>query len=757
MYELLTGTTPLDRKRLQAAGIEEMMRMIREEEPQKPSTQIDSSDDLPAVAKQRNTEPRRLSTLVRGDLDWIVMKSLEKDRNRRYGTAQDLASDIQRYLNDEPVTASPPSLVYRARKFATRNRAAVISGSLAGMILLLMLGSGLQYRMNYAQRKIDQFKREQAELDAKAQHDLRIREVSLRTTDIPEIEQLIAEQSYSEAFAKLNAALKDFPGDSKLLYLLQKISIPCSIQTEPPDATVYLKVYGMAEAAWQKLQSTTPCSESVAKTFYHYRIELDGYETIEGCAGPELIEIERTLDRAGSIPEGMVRVQGSDSGPINDDFFIDRTEVTNEQYRAFVDAGGYANKSFWKHSFFEEGKELSWDEAMKRFVDQSGKPGPATWSDGSFPEGKANHPVNGVSWYEAAAYAEFLGNGKTLPTIHHWRAASGDFAPYLIAASNFMRDGTSPVASFHGVGPFGTYDAAGNVAEWCSTGTGGFSFRHAAGGAFGKPDYMFTATNATASFFREDTMGFRCAKYTTAPDRALFADEIESIPYHYLSDPATDDEFTMFRDMYSYTRRPLNADEREGRETESWKERIVTIDSAYGSRLVIHLFEPKLETSNNQVLIGFPGTAARNRPNFGISQYSLGSVEKLIKSGRTVAWPVYAGMYGRSGSIWDKTIAIQQSQDIGRSIDYLKESERYASSDIGYIGFSNGAARGPILIAMEPRISLGILVNGGLFHNNNKKELDAYNFAPRVRVPILMINGANDSSLSGEHLAETSA
>ncbi len=109
MYELLTGTTPFEKKRLRHAALDEILRIIREEEPPKPSTRLsDSKDALPSISAQRQMEPEKLTRLVRGELDWIVMKALEKDRSRRYETANGLAADLQRYLNDEPVQRVPP-------------------------------------------------------------------------------------------------------------------------------------------------------------------------------------------------------------------------------------------------------------------------------------------------------------------------------------------------------------------------------------------------------------------------------------------------------------------------------------------------------------------------------------------------------------------------------------------------------------------------------------------------------------------------
>jgi serine/threonine protein kinase/Flp pilus assembly protein TadD len=141
LYELLTGTTPLEPARLKKAALVEVLRLIREEEPPKPSTRLSSTEGLPSVAAQRHTEPAKLTKLVRGELDWIVMKALEKDRNRRYETANGFAMDVQRYLADEPVQACPPSAGYRLRKFARRNRSSL---AVAGLVLffLVLLGGG---------------------------------------------------------------------------------------------------------------------------------------------------------------------------------------------------------------------------------------------------------------------------------------------------------------------------------------------------------------------------------------------------------------------------------------------------------------------------------------------------------------------------------------------------------------------------------------------------------------------------------------
>ncbi|MCI0461473.1 MAG: protein kinase [Gemmataceae bacterium] len=136
LYELLTGTTPLERQRLKETSLLEVLRVIREEEPPRPSARLATTEDLPAIASRRNVESKKLSGLMRGELDWIVMKCLEKDRGRRYETANALALDLQRYLHDEPVLACPPSRWYRFGKFARRHKAALGTGAAVALAVL---------------------------------------------------------------------------------------------------------------------------------------------------------------------------------------------------------------------------------------------------------------------------------------------------------------------------------------------------------------------------------------------------------------------------------------------------------------------------------------------------------------------------------------------------------------------------------------------------------------------------------------------
>jgi serine/threonine protein kinase len=161
LYELLTGSPPFTAKQLRSAAFTEMLRMIREVEPPKPSTKLSNSEELPAIAAKRKLEPKRLTRLMQGDLDWIVMKAVEKDRGRRYETANGLARDVERYLHDEPVEACPPSTVYRLRKYLRRHKGPVLA---AAVVLLALVGGTVGTTIGLVQAR-------QAEGRARAERD----------------------------------------------------------------------------------------------------------------------------------------------------------------------------------------------------------------------------------------------------------------------------------------------------------------------------------------------------------------------------------------------------------------------------------------------------------------------------------------------------------------------------------------------------------------------------------------------------------
>ena len=315
----------------------------------------------------------------------------------------------------------------------------------------------------------------------------------------------------------------------------------------------------------------------------------------EGETPPEM-----TLVLGGDYP---VRLNGFHTREVIslDEFLIDRYEVTNGEYKEFVDAGGYSRPEFWSQpDFVKDGRRLSWEEAMATFVDTTDRAGPATWEFGDYPEGTAGYPVRGVSWYEAVAYAEF--RGKTLPTVFHWARAAmspgehlSTLSAELIPASNFGGEGPARVGEFGGVGPYGTYDMAGNVREWVWN-VGG-DHRWVLGGAWNDPVYMSSVRTDLPPFDRSPENGFRCVRYLGGePLSDALAGPVETqSPDYRAAQPASDEVFDAYTRQFSYFPTPLNATIESTDDSPTyWTRERVSFDAAYeDERVIAQLVLPK--------------------------------------------------------------------------------------------------------------------------------------------------------------------
>ncbi|MCP5117191.1 MAG: SUMF1/EgtB/PvdO family nonheme iron enzyme, partial [bacterium] len=259
----------------------------------------------------------------------------------------------------------------------------------------------------------------------------------------------------------------------------------------------------------------------------------------------------------------------------------------------FVDAGGYERREYWRYPIVQGEVTVRWEQAMKAFVDSTGRSGPATWRLGSYPEREAGHPVRGVSWYEAAAYAAFA--GKSLPTIFHWENAAGlGFFSEILGFSSIGGEGPVAAGSREGIGPYGTYDMAGNVKEWCWNAVG--DRRYIRGGAWNEPHYLFRLRDAHAPIQREINYGFRCVRYALPAAAEL----LEPVPRvrseaNDTLKPVSDEQFEIIRGFFAYDQTDLNARVENVDDTSPlWRRERITFDAAYGGeRVIAILFLPK--------------------------------------------------------------------------------------------------------------------------------------------------------------------
>ena len=424
--------------------------------------------------------------------------------------------------------------------------------------------------------------------------------------------------------------------------------------------------------------------------------------------------------------------------------------MTNRQFKEFVDRGGYADRAYWREPFVESGRPLEWERAIERFRDATGRPGPATWKGGTYPDGQADFPVGGVSWYEAAAYAAFA--GKSLPTFYHWyRAADlGRFAD-ILAVSNFDERGPAPVGRYRGLGPFGTYDMAGNVKEWCWNAVPD-SRRFLLGGAWNEAMYTFANADARGPFERAPMYGFRLAKYIHAiPDIVAAPIEIDRPrPHLPTKRPVSDDVFAVYRRLREYDATPLGAVIESTEETPIAVKVVIEFATAYdGARMRAHLFLPRTGSPPYQTVVFFPaGDAFVVRSS---RDMSLRGLDFLLRSGRAVLFPIYKNTYERrsasvGGPHGERDLKIAWSRDLGRALDYLETRADVDRTRLAFYGVSAGGDAAVRLVALEPRLKAAVLQATGI-SDDAVPEVDAVDYAPRVRVPTLMLNGRYDFGL----------
>ena len=260
----------------------------------------------------------------------------------------------------------------------------------------------------------------------------------------------------------------------------------------------------------------------VPRTRHRQRITVDGTVIVERTM-LRFQEFMGIPDFVDDTPDGMVYVNRT--GPRNrvtfveiEPFYCDQYEVSNAEFKEFVDAGGYGEPVFWKTAFQEISEEES-DNLRDSFVDSTGKLGPGHWVHGSFPEGLGNHPVHSVSWYEAMAYAEF--RGKALPTSFHWRWATHAADELVVPHSNFDGEGAKPRGANEGIGYRPIFDAAGNVNEWTLNGFEDSQNKCCCGASWDDPHYLFRARQAMSPSTRSDKIGFRCIRVIESYDERL--------------------------------------------------------------------------------------------------------------------------------------------------------------------------------------------------------------------------------------------
>lgn len=681
---------------------------------------------LRAIASEKPKPLHESRPETSEDFDRIVEHALERDVAKRYQSASEMSHDLSSAL----IRRSGGDLAL------ARPKSAAALYAVAAAVLVILLAAG-GFWFHRAQRR--RWAREEA---------------------LPKVNALLAADKPLAAFVLLKQVQQILPGDPQAAQIAADRTEAISVQSSPPGASVQIEDYFSPGSDWYSLGVTPLNNVMVPKGYFRWRVYRQGVGEFV-AAPPTLKQMNFALDAASSAPPGMVRVEGhfwgayigfvGMVGPYRmPAFYADRDEVTNREYQEFVDRGGYQGRAYWKEPLLENGRELSWDEARNLFRDSTGRPGPSTWKGGHYPEGEGDYPVSGVSWYEAAAYAAYV--GKSLPTLSQWYTiAPPDAGRYIVRESNISLAKAAPAGSFAGLGPYGTYDTAGNVREWVENDTGeGRKF--ILGGMWSSPTYLYSNPEALPPLDRSAGNGIRCVRNTAELPEAMTG-AVHTFHRDFANfKPASDDVYHAYQALYAYDKTPLNA-KVEGvvQDTNDWREEKVTFDAAYnGERMTAYLFLPKQVKPPFQAVVFCPSARVLDIPN----SRNLGDIQffdYVVQSGRAVIYPVYKGTYERQqtavypGAAQNLEYLTERYKDLARSLDYLQTRPDIDSTKLAYLGVSMGSAEGVIYSTLaQERLKAVIFLDGGYFLETPPNGGDQADFAPRLKKPVLMVNGRSD-------------
>ena len=694
----------------------------------------------------QHEQPKPIADLRPGtpdDLQRIVARALEKTREARYASAGEVAADLLacRAAPAAPTIVSPAP---RRRGWSS----APLVGVLVSAAVVLAVGLTVLLRARAESRRL------------------------WAAQQLVETERLADAGEFAAAFALARELERVIPGDATLAGLWPKFTVAVPIRSDPPGARVYRWPIGAAAEDWELL-GVTPLDgvRFVRGAGYYLRLEADGHRTVELLQSAVVERVPRPpfapaplnpvkLDPVSRLPETMARIAGFMVEGVNyADYFMDRYEVTNREYKAFVDAGGYGNRTYWTHPFLKAQAEIAWADAMTLFKDETGRAGPRTWRLGTYPDGQADHPVGGISWYEAAAYARFV--GKDLPTTRHWEQAQRFYREdsWIVAPrSNFGGSGPRPVGTAGALNALGLYDIVGNVREWCFNEVG--SGRATRGGAWTDDAFHAGWIIQKDPFDRDPTHGFRLVR--TFDDAGTLArlrqPAAATVWRDYRNEkPVSESEFAIFRRLYEYEKPALNAVLEATEGFEHWVREKVAFDLPYGERGGAYLFLPRHRQRPLQTVIYWPHGGFTTVKS--IDDESLTGFDFLVRGGRAVAVPIFKGTLNRDpngtvtgatttgdgiGALAYRDLHIEWVKDLSRTIDYLQTRDDLNGEKVAFYGLSWGSYAAPIALAVEPRIKAAVLNVGGLWNGRFLPEVDPLNFVPRVRAPVLMINGKHD-------------
>ena len=589
----------------------------------------------------------------------------------------------------------------------------------------------------------------------------------LLTELIPKISVAYDNSDLKYVFVKSKELLEDYPENKMLKTFFTKSSSKIKVDSDLKGTDVYIK-YGR-DSIWNYVGKTPLDSLRVPKLWSenNFKLKLVNGESEYIGANEEFGFLNISLIQ--KLPKGFIlknsksdvfmNMPGVYLGSNNKipAFGVSKTEVSNQQFKTFINSGGYQNPMYWDFPTKINGRQYSFEEGMSLFTDKYGKPGPNNWSYGEYPDGEGEFPVNGISWFEARAYAKY--KSLDLPNVYQWLDAAllSGFTSKLPELKNSNYNSTKlKNVNFQSENLNLLPNIAGNIREWVINPHGN-NRRAILGGAFNTNEYTFNSFYSLNPLDRSIQNGLRLVKNFGVETEEQNNYNISHIKRNFDDETDVSDEvFEVYKSQFDYPNTPLNVKISEVKSPNpNYSIEKFEMAPPYSSdeKLYGFILSSKEFKNMSVPIIEFPSARAIFSDKIIIDENLLKDRKYMLDEGYSLIIPVYYNNYDREKPLKDwwpnqseeyKNAIIKIGKDFKRVIDYLETREDLDTKKLSYMGYSWGSVTSNILLAIDDRIKSAAIFIGGLMLQKSRKEIEAHFYLRRIKIPILHIVGKLD-------------
>jgi len=589
----------------------------------------------------------------------------------------------------------------------------------------------------------------------------------LLTELLPKISIAYDNDDINFVFVKSKELLAEYPENEILKSFFIKSSWKVNVESDLNETDVYIK-YGR-DSIWNYVGKTPIDSLRVPRLGDENNFNLKLINGVSQYIGSNNEYGFFNISLIEKLPKGFVlknlktdifmNMPGVYLGSNNKiyPFGVSKTEVSNHEFKVFLDFGGYNNSDYWDFPTKINGREYSFDEVKSLFTDKYGKPGPKNWSYGEYPDGEDELPVNGVSWFEARAFARY--KSLDLPNIYQWLDAAllSGFTSKLPELKNSNYNSTKlKNVNFQSKNLNLLPNIAGNVREWVINPHGN-DRRSILGGAFNTNKYTFNSFYSLNPLDRSIQNGFRLVKNFDNEIEENNSFNVRHIERNFDDEIDVSDEvFEVYKSQFDYPKTLLKVTTLEVKSPNpNYSIEKFEMDPPYSSdeKLYGFIISSKEFKNKSVPIIEFPTAGAIFSNKIIIDDNLLKSRKYMLDEGYSLIIPIYYNNYDREKSLkswWPneseeyKNAIIKIGKDFKRVIDYLETREDLDIKKLSYLGYSWGSVTSNILLAIDDRIKSAAIFIGGLMLQKSRKEIESHIYLRRIKIPILHIVGKLD-------------